>query len=361
MQKKQRFQPASYKTAEGKPDGIVTKFIKASKTSYNLQIERIPIESGRIKAIADSYRYILKWIDSQDEGTKEKFKSTRNRVKAQAESQIVKDGKVFDDHFELFHLDNTQLNRRIFLRKKLIEFCIEALNSPFLLPAIRNEAKGGYMVDYSKATALIEEYDKLLRIETFSRKNWTQEQIEQDREENPTDIGAEMTEQERHRKLLELSDKIGEELNLKNKEKGQRSNLCFFLLYDRMVTISEGYNKRIETTGIFSEPTPDELIINFVENEERFKEKLLDLSRTNLIEFIRIFCNAHNDFYSKEINQQRKANKMDNNDKRTKKKAFTSDEKRELIDLYKSCKMTQKELARELDCNTRTVRRLANG
>ena len=230
--KKKRFQPASYKSAEGQPDGIVTKFIKASKTAYNQQIERMPIESGRIKAIANSYRYILKWIESQDEGTKEKFKSTRNRVKAQAESQIVKDGKVFDNHFELFHLDNTQLNRRIFLRKKLIEFCIEALNSPFLLPFIRNEAKGGYMVDYSKATALIEEYDKLLRIETFSRKNWTQEEIEADREENPTDTTAEIMEQERHRKLLELSDKIGEELNLKNKEKGQRSNLCFFLLYE---------------------------------------------------------------------------------------------------------------------------------
>ena len=363
--KKPRFRPASYKTAEGLPDGIVTKFIKASKTAFLLQIERTPIESGKIRGIANSYRYILKWIESQDEGTREKFKSTKNRVRFQAESQIIKDGKIFDDYFDLFHLDSVKLNRRMFLRKKLIEFAVKVLTEPFLIPYIRSKALKGLHIDYSKVTALQNEFERLLYEENPQQIPLTREQEEnilrgENLNDEPEYKPEPLSKQERHRKLLELTDQIGEEINIRNKEKRKPENLCYFLLYDVKEVVSAKYWDKAIVEGC-SQIKPDDIELELIENPEKLKERISDLSRSNLIQFIRIYCEAHNNFYKDKIYTERTTNKTNMNNERKKKKAFTSDEKRGLIDLYKSCKITQKELARELDCDPRTVRRLANG
>lgn len=380
MQKKKRFQPASYKTAEGKPDGIVTKFKMLAKFT-KVQINDEPQESGRMKALADSYRNITKWIESQDDGTKEKFKTTKNRVRAQAEAQVVREEKIFYDYYELFRLDRKTLSRKIVLRRKLVNFALKELEQDFLIEFIRSEAKKGIATDYSKAQKLIREYDELIykttqdgeKIESIEiiKKALSYEEyqdlmnqehtIEEPSDEPtppPPTPPPTLTKQEQHRKLLELADQISAEMNLRNKEKAQRSNLCFYLLYDAEEVLSDRHRKRVESEGKHSDIRQDDFDIKFTENLEGMKERIKSLSVTNLIEFIRIYCKAHNDFYFDNITIERNTNKMITNNDRKKKKTFTAEEKQGFVNLYKDEKITQKELAKQLGCSDRWIRTL---
>lgn len=356
--KKRRFRPASLLTAEGKPDGIVTK-IQLISNFTKAQITETETEEGKIKAIADSYRNILKWIESQDDGTREKFKSTKNRVRFQAESQIIRDGAIFPNYYELFGITKKTLIRKIVLRKKLIEFAVKVLTEPFFLPYIKAEALKGRHTDFSKFQELKREYEELLYRNLITEAEPSQEAIEEllNQEhtiEEPPDNP--LTDQERHRKLLELLDQIGEEINIRNKEKRKPENLCFFLLYDVEKTLSQRYSERVKSSGIWTEPTTDEYDITFTENIEGMKERILNLSRSNLIQLIRIYCNAHNDFYKDDISDERQINKANMNNERKKKKTVTADEKRELIQMGKSDGMKQTEVAKQIPCSLRLVK-----
>jgi hypothetical protein len=357
--KKQRFRPASYKTAEGLPNGIVSKLELIAKFT-RIQIKEKETDDGKIKAIADSYRNILKWIESQPDGTREKFKSTKNRIRFQAEAQIVKDGTIFPEYYQLFGIDKKTLTRKIVFRKKLIEFIVKVLTEPFMLPYMRADATKGKLTDYSKATALIQEFEKLIYEENPRRVPLTREQEEdllkgEKLNDEPEYKPEPLTDQERNRQLLELTDQIGDEINLKNKEKRKPENLCYFLLYDVKPEILPAYYERIKVEG-YSEVRPEEVKLILIENPEKLRERISDLSRSNLIQLIRIYCEAHNNFYSKEINEQRTANKMETTKNRQIKKVSAT-EKRDLIQMGKSDGMKQTEVAKSLGCSIETVKR----
>jgi hypothetical protein len=363
MQQKKRFQPASYKSAEGKPDGIVTKLILISKFT-RVQIKTLEFESEQMERIAKAYRNIQKWIESQPDGTREKFKSTVNRVRFQAEAQMIKEGAVYPSHLDLFRFDRKTLMRKIALRRKLIDYLLKALSEPFFIEYIRAESLQGYHVNYDKVTALKNEFEELLYRNLIAESEPSQEQIEEmlNQEhtiEEPPD--EPLTDQERHRKLLELSGQIGDELNLRNKEKRKPENLCLFLLYNVESILSPRHKVKIISSGNWSEPITDDYDLTFTESIEGMKERISTLSRSNLIQLIRIFCEAHNDFYKDDISDERQINKMETNNKRPKKKTFTAEEKQGFVALYKDDKITQKELAKQLGCSDRWVRKLING
>ena len=114
----------------------------------------------------------------------------------------------------------------------------------------------------------------------------------------------------RHQSLTELSDLIDDEINLRNKEKAQRANLCYFLLYDETPVLKPEYIERCKTATEYSPPKQEDYVTVLTEDDNRLREKINNLSRSNLIELIRIYCKANNEFFKKEINEQRKTRKM---------------------------------------------------
>jgi len=334
-------QQNKYLTAEGKA-GVVTKFKQSSFWRGNFQIKRTTVTGRKIDEIANAYINTQELINRQPDGTREKFKPILRRLKGRAKAQIIKDGVLNDDHLDLFCFRESDLSRDMVFRKLMIEFVIDGSTSgTFFKNAMRKHTKTGHLVDFSFANALIDKSNEL---------------IESDRhapiEELPEEKYA------RHQSLIELSDLINDEINLRNKEKAQRANLCYFLLYDETLVLKPEYIERCKTATEYSAPKQEDYFIALTEDDNRFREKIKNLSKTNLIELIRICCNANNDFFKKEINKQRKTRKMIKNKKYYKgKRSFTPEETRGFVKIYKDAGLNHKQIAHEIGCGLRTVER----
>ena len=207
-------QQNNYLTAEGKA-GVVTKFKQSSFWRGNFQIKRTTVTGRKIDEIVKAYINTQELINRQPDGTREKFNPILRRLKKQAKAQIIKDGVVNDDHLDIFYFRESELSRNMVFRNLMIEFVIDGSTSgTFLKNAMRKHAKTGHMVDFSFANALIDKSNELIESERHPPKE-------------------ELSEEKyaRHQSLTELSDLIDDEINLRNKEKAQRANLCYFLLY----------------------------------------------------------------------------------------------------------------------------------
>jgi hypothetical protein len=335
-------QQNNYLTAEGKTGGVVTKFKRRSFWRGNFQIKRTTVTGRKIDEIANAYINTRELINRQPDGTREKFKHILRRLKGRAKAQIIKDGVLNDDHLDLFCFRESDLSKDMVFRNLMIEFVIDGSTSgTFFKNAMRMYAKTGHLVDFSFANALIAKSNELLESDRHAPI-----------EELPEEKYA------RHQSLIELSDLINDEINLRNKEKAQRANLCYFLLYDEILALKPEYIERCKTATEYSAPTQEDYVIAFKEDDNRLIEKIKNLSSTNLIELIRIYCHANNEFFKKEINKQRKTRKMINNKKYYKgKRSFTPEETKGFVKIYKDAGLNHKQIAHEIGCGLRTVER----
>ena len=93
-------------------------------------------------------------------------------------------------------------------------------------------------------------------------------------------------------------------------------------------------------------------------DQERVNNRVWAMSRYYLEKLAAMICSYYNDVNAMEIEEtRRKENVKKTLDMYTPRKKYTAEEMRELIQIGKAEGMTQKEIAKELDCNERTVRR----
>jgi hypothetical protein len=327
METQEQPQQSKYLKAEGKT-GIITKLEQKATMRGIIQMKNTNRPGRKIDEIAKEYRFNKMLMNSQPDGSREKYKSILSRIKKRAKAQIIKDLIISDDHMELFGFKNSDFSKEIIFRRFMIDFIISASEKDkFYIDAMREHAKGGHAVDFSFANDLRRKYNTLIDMDRNSMEN------------EPSEL-----KNRRYEEILQIFDLIYEELNLRNKEKAQRPNLCYFMLYDEKETNlnpgSADNNKEA------------------IEDGERFKEKVYRLSKTNLMELIRIYRQANNIFFHNDIINERNTRKMEGNRKRYKaKRIFTPEETKGFIKLYKADGLNNKQVAEIIGCGLRTVER----
>jgi hypothetical protein len=321
METKNQSPQSKYLNAEGKT-GIITKLEQKATMRGIIQMKNTNRLDRKIDEIAKEYRFNIMLMNSQPDGSREKFKSILKRIKKRAKAQIIKDSVISDDHMELFGFKNSDFSKEIIFRRLMIEFIITAFESDkFFIDAIREHAKGGHAVDYSFANDLKRKKNRLIDLDRNSG------------EDEPSEV-----KDKRRKEILQISELVNEELNLRNKEKAQRPNLCYFILYDEIAGSSVNNITK--------------------EEDERFKENVYRLSKTNLIELIRIYSKANNNFFLNDIIDERNTKKMEGNRKRYKpKRDFTAEETIEFVKLYKADGLKNRQIADIIGCSLRTVER----
>jgi hypothetical protein len=319
MQVTTQSQQSKYLTAEGKT-GIITEFNRKACWNSISQMNFSDLPGRVIDEIAKEYRFNLELMNCQPDGSKEKYKDILKKIKKHAKSQIIKDMVITENHMELFGFRNSDFSKQIKFRGLMIDYIIYgAEKDEFYKDAIREYAKSGHAVDYCFVTDLKRKYIHLI-----------------DLDRNPQKDEPESIKEYRHQEIREIFDLINEELNLRNKEKAERPNLCYFILYDESKTLKPG----------------------LLEDNESFKEKVYKLSTSNLKELIRIYCKSNNDFYRKDIFTERNTRKMEANRKRyTAKKIFTLEETKGFVKLYKEDGLNNSQIAEIIGCSLRTVER----
>ena len=334
MEETNQSQESKHLTTEGE-NGIVTKLEKEARKNLFYKLNTNSGPGKDLQKICDTYIRAKTMADRQPEGTKEKFKDIIKRLKGRAKAKILKKGECDVNTMALFGFKQIDFPvRKILLRKYLIDFVLNALNSDeFFREAISKLSKTGHMVDYIKYREMTEQLTWLINADNDYSVNESAENL-----------------YERHREICEISDKVTAELNLQNKEKSRRPNLCYFLLADE--------------NGILN---PDSSTMNSEEKEtERVNSevtlylisRIQNLSETNLIELIRIYCKANNEFYKTIIDEEKKSNKMKKNkDAYKRKRFFTPEDTRGLVRLYKDDGLSNKQIAKETGFKLRTVER----
>lgn len=329
----QKQQP-NYLTAKGK-NGIITRI--RIKLHLNKHIQRTEVTGRKIDDIALAYMNANDFINIQPVGTREKFKPILKRLKSQAKVQIIRDGILNDAHIDIFGFRLSDLSKKIQIRQLILGFINEALKSdPFFFQALERHAHNGKAVDYRFANDLIKKFNRLI--------NKWRENVENE---------SQYEKLRRQNEITELSDLINQELNDRNKEKAVRSNLCYFLLYDR--TTEEATLDDDSATSIRDDQVDSRA------NYTKLIGKIKNLSLNNMEELIQIYCKANNDFYKNEIAAMRSKKKNETNRKNySPVKDFTPIEKWEFIRLYKEDGLKNKEIAKATGFPLRTVERYGN-
>ena len=354
--------------SKNKNEGIISHFKSKSSLSLITQIPRVPGEKDYLFKLVKSYKYVSMLRNSNPDGTREKFKTVLNRIRYKAESLITKAESVDDDSFTTFNFNDRNFAKKRAFRKFITGFIMEYMTSNInLIEYFKKEAETGCRVSFEHANELIEESNLLCQPPEIPRK-WITIQdynVYGELEDYEKLVDMELSDEEkkslittRTARLLELSDLINKEINLRNKQKSKRANLCYFILYDENLVIKPEYKIRLIAEQTFSEPLPEEIIKTLTIDMERVKQRILDLSVTNLKELVRIICKVHNDKFKQEIIESRVIKKREmRNEAKPPKKDFTSAETKEFIKLYKADGLTQKQVAQAVGCNLSTVKR----
>lgn len=333
--------PPKSKFATG-VNGIIPQFNRKSLRNGVFQMKYTDKPGLRINELATEYKFNLALMNSQAEGSKEKYKKLLKNIKKDAKKQIIKDMKVNDDHMELFGFSNADFSRAITFRRLITDFIISAAEKDeFFKDAIRQHAIEGHAVDYSFANDLKRKMKYLIDLEI-----------------NPRNNESEFIRERRRQEIYEISVLINEELNLRNKEKSLRPNLCYFILYHEERTLSPVFIEKRNKSNLELIPRQTDYNVIISEDDESFKAKVYNLSKTNLIDLVHVYCNANNDFYKEDIELESKNKKMEANRKRYKKKRdFTAEETRGFVKLYKEDNLTNSQIAEIVGCSLRTVER----
>lgn len=323
-------------------NGIITDFNRKAFRNGVFQMKNSDKPGLRISELAGEYKYNLALMNSQPDGSKEKYKKILKKIKKDAKTQIIKDMEVNDAHMELFSFGNADFSRAITFRRLITDFIISAAEKDkFFKDAIREHAKAGHAVDYSFAYDLKRKMKYLLELDQDSLTN-----------------ESESMKKSRRQEIYDISVLINEELNLRNKEKGRRPNLCYFILYHEERTLSPEFIEKRNNSSLELIPRQKDYNIIISEDDESFKEKVYNLSKTNLIELVHVYCNANNDFYKEDIELESKNKKMEANRKRYKKKRdFSAEETKGFVKLYKEDGRTNSQIAEIIGCSLRTVER----
>jgi len=231
-----------------------------------------------------------------------------HKMRHRTEAQIICTGEYTKGEISTFHIDLTEISKRMTFRRLMIEWLTEALNhSKSFRRAIFNEARRGG--EYENRELMYE----MLWVE-MDMKN------------------AGITDEETISQQIEpLQDKYSDQMS---RHRSRLENICYFLLHDR-------YGNR--------------------EQSRLMRDKLRLLTNSNLETLIGLYCNTYNEEHKEELQMQAKQVNREKMAERRKatytlKKTMSAAQKRQQCQRLKSEGYTQKQTAEELGCTERTVR-----
>ena len=145
--------------------------------------------------------------------------------------------------------------------------------------------------------------------------------------------------------------------NLLNKEKSQINNLCFFLFHKAVLFAGTAESIKNEEDLGDSYDTLDHPLLTSQKDEDGFHIRLNNLSKTNLIILVNLYCKSHNELHKLNFQNQKTENRKMNY---IKKQIFSKDEKIFFIQSLKNDGWNKDQIAKELYCRLRTVERYWN-
>jgi len=291
-----------------------------------------------------------------------------NRIMRQIERAIIKEWGCPEYVMNYFRFNKLKLTKAIEYRSLLQDYLLEIFrNEIFFIKAIETAAKLGHEVDFSKANDL----QKLMEgtkksINTQMKIDYAMEHpaeldldyehyvmyLEQLYEGINEEVSNEGLTNEEY---FEILGQYYKEINRCVKEKSKIENLCFYLLYQPL----SNDNKDDDTSQITD--TMEDISGFYEKQYSPFRNKLLNLSTTNLGKLIRFYCRVYNNIHRKELENQREEKKRILAAFRYKRKqGISAKDKRDFIQSYKTDGLNQEQVANIIECNIRTVKRYWN-